>query len=116
MSIFKKGGDDRKDKFIGPTILAIYILLGGNTMKKMFAVLSLFVAAALVLAACGGAETPAPKTEPTKAPAAPAATQPPAATKAPAATTAPAATAAPTKPAPTPTATKAAAPAGATRV
>jgi len=69
-------------------------------MKKMFAVVSLFVAVSLVLTACGPAATPtaAPK---------PAATQPPAA---------PAATAAPTKPAPTATATKAAAPAGATRI
>jgi len=67
-------------------------------MKKMFAVVSLFVAVSLVLAACGGAATPPP---------APAATQPPAA---------PAGTAAPTKPAPTATATKAAAPAGATRI
>jgi sn-glycerol 3-phosphate transport system substrate-binding protein len=72
-------------------------------MKKMFAVVSLFVAASLILAACGGAATPAP----TQPPAAPAATQPPAA---------PAATTAPTKPAPTPTATKAAAPPGATRI
>ena len=70
-------------------------------MKKTFAVVSLLVAVSLVLSACGGAATPAPR------PGGHAATNRPLRPRQPPA---------PTKPAPTATATKAAAPAGATRI
>jgi len=71
--------------------------------KRLFVLVSLVIATSMLLAACGGAATPAPTampaptTAPTSAPApttAPAATSASAATSAPAATTAPVATAA----------------------
>ena len=90
--------------------------------RKVIWSLSLIVIVTLMLTACGAPATPAPKAEPTKAPAAaPAATAAPAAkaepTKAPAAaepTKAPAPTAAPAAKAAEPTKAAAAAPAAAT--